>query len=188
MQKFRATAIVTGMLFLSAFALASTHRSQKALWIELKEKGGRTSTIAMTENIARQLLESDDTNLHFSKKRERDLITKEMLRAVLDGRQESAEVSDDDGGSKAKLYMADLHVPANKGGGDRLVVETYKAGEKTFRIALPSIDIADAEEGTGNEIETSIGWKSLLPFLSHGGGALYVRDEDHDSEVWIYVD
>ena len=188
MRTFRVTAILMGALLLSAYALASTQRSQKALWIELKEKGGRTSTIAMTENIARQLLESDDTNLHFSNKRERDLITKEMLRAVLDGRQETAEVADDGNGSRAKLYMADLHVPSTKGGGDRLVVETYKAGEKTFRIALPSVEIQDAEEGTGNEIETCIGWKSLLPFLSHGGGALYVKDEDHDSEVWIYVD
>lgn len=189
MRMQRVIVVVLGAFLVSCGAIwASSHRSEKALWIEVKQNGECSSMIAMTENIARQLLESDETNVNFSDKRKRDLVTKDMLRSVLDGRQESADAVDEENGSAVRIYLADLKVPGNQDGGTRLVLETYKAGSKTFRIALPEIELEDAEEGTGNMIQTSIGWRGLLPFLSHGGGAVYVKDENHDTEVWIYVE
>jgi hypothetical protein len=180
---------VAPLLFIcSSLLLASTH-GEKALWIEVKEKGEHTTTIAMTELIARQLLESDETKVHFAKKGKKDLITREMLRSVLDGREESVEARDEDG-SEVKLSMADLNVPAHKEGKGKLVLETYKSGSRTFRIALPEIEIeaSDEEHGGTGSIETSIGWKALLPFLAKEGGAIYINTDKDETEVWLYVE
>jgi hypothetical protein len=164
-------------------------RGERALWIEVKEKGEHKTTIAMTEAIARQLLEADETKVHFSKDGKKDLITREMLRSVLDGREESVVAKDEDG-SEAKLYMADLNVPGHKGAKGKLVLETYKSGSRTFRIALPEIEIeaSDEEDGGTDSVEMSIGWKGLLPFLAKEGGAIYINSDKDENEVWVYVE
>lgn len=178
-----------GLLFIcSSFLLASLPR-ERALWIEVKEKGEHKTTIAMTELIARQIIESDETKVHLAKKGRDELLTREMLRSVLDGEEESVEVRDESG-SEVKLYMADLKVPGNKGGKGKLVLETYKSGTRTFRIALPEIEIeaSDEEDGGTANIETSIGWKGLLPFLAKDGGAIYINTDKDETEVWVYVE
>ena len=78
--------LVAGLLFICSSVLSASPPREKALWIEVKDKGDHKSTIAMTEHIARQLLESDETKVHLAKKGNKDLITREMLRLVLDGR------------------------------------------------------------------------------------------------------
>ena len=180
---------VAGLLFICSSVLPASLPREKALWIEVKEKGDHKTTIAMTELIARQLLESDETKVYLAKKGKNDLITREMLRLVLDGREESVEARGEDG-SEAKLYMADLRVPGHKGGKGKLVLETYKSGSRTFRIALPEIEIeASAEENGGiGSIEMSIGWKGLLPFLAKEGGAIYIDTGKDETEVWLYVE
>ena len=180
---------IVGLLFICSSVLPASSPWEKALWIEVKEEGGHKTTIAMTEPIARQLLESDEMNINFEKKGEKDLITREMLRSVLDGREESVEAQDGDR-SQAKLYMADLKVPGHKGGKGRLVLETYKSGSRTLRITLPEIEIeASHEEDGGTEsLELSIGWKALLPFLAKEGGAIYIDTDKDDTEVWLYVE
>ena len=159
------------------------------LWIEVKEKGDHKTTIAVTEPIARQLLESDETKVHLAKKGNKDLITREMLRLVLDGQEESVEARNEDG-SEVKLFMADLKVPGHKGAKGKLVLETYKSGSRTFRIALPEIELeaSDEEDGGTGRIETSIGWKALLPFLAKEGGAIYIDTYEDETEVWLYVE
>jgi len=177
------------MLFISSGILLAFPRGERALWIQVKEKGERKTTIAMTEAIARQLLLADETNVHFSKNGKKDLITREMLRSVLDGREESVEARDDQG-SEAKLYMADLEVPGHRGTKGKLVLETYKSGSRTFRIALPEIEIeaSDEEDGGTDSIEMTIGWKGLLPFLAKEGGAIYIKSDEDENEVWVYVE
>jgi hypothetical protein len=180
---------LAGLLFICSSVLLGALPREKALWIEVKEKGDHRTTIAMTEHIARQLLESDETKVCLAKKGRQDLITREMLRSVLDGREESVEARDEDG-SEAKLYMADLKVPGSRGGKGKLVLETYKSGSRTFRMALPEIEIeaSDEEDGGTANIETSIGWKGLLPFLSKEGGAIYINTDKDETEVWLYVE
>lgn len=155
----------------------------------MKEKEDHRTTIAISEPIARQLLDSDEAKVRFAKKGNHDLITREMLRSVLDGREESVEVRDENG-SEVKLYMADLKVPGNKGGKGKLVLETYKSGSRTFRMALPEIEIeaSDEEDGGTAHIETSIGWKGLLPFLAKEGGVIYINTDKDETEVWLYVE
>jgi hypothetical protein len=188
-MRVRQFTAVAGLLFICSSALAASQLQDKALWIEVKEKGDHKTTIAVTELIARQIIESDETNVHFAKKGKQGLITREMLRSVLDGREESVEVRDEDG-SEAKLFMADLKVPGNKGGMGKLVLETYKLGSRTFRIALPEIEMeaSDEENGGTGSIEASIGWKGLLPFLAKEGGAIYIRTDKDETEVWLYVE
>jgi hypothetical protein len=180
---------LAGLMLACSGVLQASSPGEQALWIEVKEKGDRTTTIAMSEPIARQLLESDETKVHLAKSGEKDLITREMIRSVLDGREESVESRDADG-SEVRLYLANLNVPGRRGGGGKLVLETYKSGSRTFRISVPEINLeASDEEGGGTaHIETSIGWKALLPFLAKEGGAIYISNKKEDTEVWLYVE
>jgi hypothetical protein len=180
---------IAGLFVICSSVLRASSPGERALWIEVKEKGDHKTTIAMTKSIARRLLESDETKVHFATKGKKDLITRDMLGSVLDGREESVEARDEDG-SEAKLYMADLKVPGHKGGKEKLVFETYKSGSRTFRIALPEIELeaSDEENGGTGSIETSIGWKALLPFLAKEGGAIYINTEKEETEVWLYVE
>ena len=181
--------LVAGLLLICSGVLQAFPRWEKALWIEVKKHGGLETTIAITEPVARELLDSDEREVHLAKKGEKDLITREMLKAVLDGKEESVEAQDEDG-SEVTLHMADLKVPAHEGKHEKLVLETYKSGSRTLRIALPEIDIEasnDEQDGVGS-IETSIGWKGLLPFLAKTGGAVYIKSDKDDSEIWLYVE
>ncbi len=174
------------LLICSGFSQAYAHR-EKALWIDVKKHGHQETTIAVTEPIVRQLLECDE--VHFAKKGEKDPITKEMLRAVLDGEQESVEVQDEDG-SRLTLHMAQLEVPAHHAKQEDLVLEVHKGGSRTLRVSLPEIDVEasnEEEDGVGS-IETSIGWKWLLPFLAKEGGAIYINSDKDETEVWLYVE
>ena len=112
-----------------------------------------------------------------------------MLRSVLDGREESVVAKDEDG-SEAKLFMADLSVPERREGTAKLVLETFKSGSRTFRLALPEIEMeaTDAENGGTGIIDMRLGWKGLLPFLAKEGGAIYINTAKDDTEVWLYVD
>jgi len=114
---------VIGVLFLNSRVLcAFPSTAGKALWIEIREKGDRVTTIAMTEAIARQLLVSNQKKVSFSDEGKKDLITKDMLRAVLDGREESVEARDENG-SDARLYMKELSLPGNGSGKEKVVLE-----------------------------------------------------------------
>ncbi len=178
-----------GLLFICSGLLYSFPHGENALWIEIKEKGEHKTTIAVTEAIARQLLESDGKGTPFGKDGKDELITKEMVRSVLDGKEESVEARDENG-SEAKLFMSDLKVPEHGGGTDKLVLETYKSGSRTFRLSLPEIEMeaADGENGGTDVIDMRIGWKGLLPFLAKEGGAIYISTAKDDTEVWLYVD
>ena len=178
-----------GVLFLSTGVANAFPPPEKALWIEIRERGDRKSTIAVTEQVARHLLDSDDLRGHFSGKSGKDLITREMIMSVLEGREESAEARDDNG-SEAKIYMKDLRVPGRGGARDKLILEIFKSGSRTFRIALPEIEIeaSDRNDGDTGDIQTTFGWKALMPFLSKDGGGVYIKSEKDDSEIWIYTE
>ena len=180
---------LAGLLFICSSVLTGCPTRERALWIEVKDKGDHKTSIAITEPIARLLLESDEKKVHLTKEGEKDPFTREMLRSVLDGREESVEAQDGDG-SQVKLYMADLKVPGRKDGKGRLVLETYKSGSRTFRITLPEIEIeaSDEEDGGSESLELSIGWRALLPFLAKEGGAIYIDTDKDDTEVWLYVE
>jgi hypothetical protein len=65
-----------------------------------------------------------------------------------------------------------------------------KSGSRTFRIALPEIELetSDEEDGGTGSIETSIGWKALLPFLAKEGGAICINTDKDETEVWLYAE
>ena len=171
--------ICSGMLW-------SSCRAERALWIEVKENGGQ-KTIAVTEGIARKLLDTKEMNVNFSKKGKKELVTREMLQAVLDGRQQSISAHDDQG-SDVTISMKPLNVPGEKNGKNRLVFETYKAGKQTFHIALPELEMSMADENGEASVNVDLDWKAWLPFLAKAGGAVLIKDHDDDTEVWLYVE
>lgn len=176
----------TTIVLLIAAMFWSSCRTEKALWIEVNERGGR-KTIAMTEAIARKLLEWGGSNLKLAGKDEEEVITKDMLRDVLDGRQQSITATDNRG-SVLTLSMRPLRVPGERRGDNRLVLETYKDGKQTFRMALPEFTIQAGDDGGTISINADVDWKSWLPFLSKAGGAVFIKDEESDTEVWVYVE
>jgi hypothetical protein len=181
--------LIAGLIFISSGILQAFPPRERALWIEIKKHGDSKTTIAMSEPIARQLLESDDREVRFTKEGDRDLITKKMLRDVLDGEEESVEARSEDG-TRVTLYMGELRVPGRSGNQQKLVFETYKSGSRTLRIALPEIEIEasnEDDEGVGN-IQGTIGWKGLLPFIAKEGGAVYLNTDDDETELWLYVE
>ena len=177
---------LASLLLFSSFIWTSC-RSEKALWIELKEHGERTTTIAMTEGIARQLLDSKNMNVNFSAGEKNQMVTKDMIQAVLNGTQ-SSMTSQDEEGDEATVSMKSLSVPGKRGGNDRLVLETYKSGKQTLRIALPELEMEQADEKTDESVNVSFGWKALLTFLAKVGGAVYINDQQDNTEVWLYVE
>lgn len=178
-----------GVLFIvSGLLSAAKAFSERALWIEFQEEGKHTTTIAITEGIARELLDSKDHGFHFSNRDKKELLTREMLLAVLDGDKDVVEVHDSDNGTSARAYMRNLKSPGTGSGKDRLILETYKSGNRNFRIALPDIEVEKEGIEDGELVKTSFGWKGLLPFLAKSGGAVYIDNREDDTEVWIYVD
>ena len=181
--------VVIGALLVVSGALpAAEGHSEKALWIEFKDEGKHTTTIAMTEGIARELLSAKHDGVHFSDKDRNELLTREMLLAVLDGKKDVVEVQDDDNSTSARAYLRDLKSPARGSGNDRLIIETYKSGTRNFRIALPDIEVGQGSSDDEELVKSSFGWKGLLPFLAKSGGAVYIDNQKDDTEVWIYVD
>jgi gamma-glutamylcyclotransferase (GGCT)/AIG2-like uncharacterized protein YtfP len=166
--------------------LLSSCGTEKALWIEARDNSEQT-TIAVTEGIARELLETTKMNVSFSKKGKRDLVTREMLQAVLDGRQQQISAHDDHG-SEVTVSLKPLSVPGKKNGKNRLVLETYKAGKQTFRIALPELELSMGDEKREASVNVDLNWKAWLPFLAKAGGAVLIKDHDDDTEVWLYVE
>ena len=108
-----------------------------------------------------------------------------MIRDVLDGTRDIARAEDPDNGSEVTLYLKDLDLPRHAGGKGSIVMETYKNGERTFRLRLGDVEIETGDKGD-NDI--AFNWKRLLPFLSKTGGAVYINNEREDSEVWVFVD
>jgi hypothetical protein len=174
------------LLFCSTL-LWSSCRSEKALWIELREHGVRTTTIAMTEGIARQLLDTKNMKVNFTEEEKAQLVTRDMLQAVLIGSQASMK-SQDEEGDEAIVSMKSLSVPRERGGNDRLVLETYKSGKQTFRLALSELEMEQADAKTDESVKVNFGWRALLPFLARVGGAVYIRNEEDGTEVWLYVE
>ena len=174
------------LLLLCSGLLWASCTSERAVWVEVRDTDGHKTTIAVTEGIARQLLEATETNVDFSSKGNRQLVTREMLQAVVDGRERSLSARDEDG-TEATVFMKPLQTPGRKGN-DRLVLETYKAGKQTFRIALPEFEMEQVDQKSNESVRVGFGWKALLPFLAKSGGAIYINDQNDDTEVWVYVE
>jgi ABC-type Fe3+-hydroxamate transport system substrate-binding protein len=173
-----------GVAVLCLFWMSCT--THKALWIEVKEPNGQ-KTIAVTEGIARKLLDTREANVSFSEKGKRELVTREMLQSVLDGRERSI-TAQGERGSEATVSLKPLSIPGGTSGSNRLVLEIYKSGKQTFRFALPDLSIELDDEESKISVHANVDWKSWLPFLAKAGGAVYIKDHDDDSEVWVYVE
>lgn len=182
------TALGVVLLLLLGPCFLSQCRNERGVWIDTRSADGHRTTIALTENLVRQYVDSRDTDLNFSGDGKAEPVTKEMLRDLLDGRRHSIEQHND--GGVVRVTMRSMAIPGGGGGGDELVVETYKNGERTFHLTLPDIGIdrQDENDGADELVHTSFGWKRLLPFLSKEGGAIYINDEEERTEVWIYVE
>lgn len=177
----------TFLSLISSVAFGASGTTKNALWIEVREYGDRQTVIAITKDIAAFLVEAEDRDVCFSRRHNKELVTKDMLRAVLSGRQESIEVHDAAESTDISISMKPLEVPSSIGRNQKLILETRKGNKKTFKISIPDIEIeaADDEE---NSVELSLGWRALLPFITEKGGAVYVKDVEEDTEVWAYVD
>ena len=169
---------------------AFQHHAEKALWAEIREHGKLKTTIAVTEGIARQLIKSKNAKANFSGKGNKDIVTKEMIRSVLEGKEKSVVARDEEHSQDIKLFMNNLDVPGKASGNERLVLETYKGGKKKFSIGLPDVEVEESDEKDESDemVKMSFGWKGVLPFLAKSGGALYVHEHKENTEVWIYVE
>lgn len=177
-------AIPFTLLICSAF-LWSSCRTERALWIDVRESGGRT-TIAVTEGIARRLLDASEGKLSFTKKKN-ELLTRQMLRDVLDGR-ERAVTARDERGTEITVSTKPLSIPGQDRGKNRLVLDIYKSGEQTFHLTLPDLAIELGDEEKKISLHADVDWKSWLPFLAKAGGAVYIKNYDEDTELWVYVE
>ncbi len=157
---------------------------QRALWIDVRDKDEH-KTIAVTEAIARKAIEV--ANVEFAGRNNRDLVTREVLLSVLDGR-ERTRTARDAVGNEAVVYMKRLDTPGKNGGNNNLVLETYKSGRQTFRFALPNLDMSFDGESNSVSVSGKLDWKSWLPFLAKEGGAVYLKDHSDETEIWLYVD
>lgn len=176
---------LTALVFCSAL-LWSSCRTEKALWIEVNEHGSR-KTIAVTEGIARRFLDAMETKVRFTTKSRSELLTRAMVRDVLDGRTRSATTRDEHG-TDVTISMKPLPIPGDSRENNRLVLDIYSSGERTFHLALPELDIELADKERQISLRADIDWKSWLPFLAKAGGAVYIKDHDEDTEVWLYVE
>jgi hypothetical protein len=160
--------------------------SRPALWIEVKNEEKGLTRIAVTREIAVALVEADDDDsIHVDRHGKGNLITKQMISDVLDGTRDIVRAKDPDDGSEVTLYLKDIDLPRHAGGSGSMVLETYKNGERTFRMKLGEFEL---EAGGKDDSGIAFGWKRLLPFLSKAGGAVYVNNEREDSEVWVFMD
>jgi hypothetical protein len=178
-------------IILVAFALSAgtwtTGRAERALWIEFTDKDGKSGVVAVTEELARKVLDNEEIKLNFSEHAKKELITRRMVSNILDGRQERITVSEDDG-SEATLSMRQLKIPSSRHGNGKIVLETYYDGERSFRMAIPDIEIESAEEKGDEAVNIQFGWRALLPFFAETDGAIYIQNSDSNSEIWIYLD
>ena len=168
-------------------AVSASCRTEKAMWIEVSEKGQRKVVIAITEAIVHALLDTRQVNVNFTDDEENSLVTRQMLSDVLEGREEYLTVKNKEG-SEATIYLKTLAAPVDRNGGGTLILETYKGGSRTFRMALPELDMQATDDKGDESVELNLGWKPLLPFLARAGGAVYIHDLEDDSEVWVYVE
>jgi hypothetical protein len=178
---------VVTTLFLSS-VLFACNDAEKALWITVKEHGNLKTTIALTEDIARKLLESKDFHLNFSKTKEKSLITKKMLEDVLTGRETSVEARGEENETVVTLFMQNLDLPGKNKGEKRLIVETYKEGKRTFRMKLGEFEIESTDEESGDTEKHDLSWKTFLPFLAKSHGGIYIKDHSDNTEAWVYVE
>lgn len=176
---------LTALMLCSAL-LWSSCRTEKALWIEVNEHGSR-KTIAVTEGIARRFLDALQTRVRFTSKAKSELLTREMVRDVLDGRTRSATARDEQG-TDVTIFMKPLRIPGDSRGNNRLVLDIYTSGQRTFHLALPELDIELADKERQISLRADIDWKSWIPFLAKAGGAVYIKDYDEGTEVWLYVE
>jgi len=185
----RLTAVLALLPIFSLLLLARSTHSEKALWITITEHGRLKTTIAVTEPIARLIAKSEKTNVHFtSDDNGCDLITREMIQQVLDGRKSSISARDVKENTEVEIFMKRLKVPGSQKEKSRLVMETFKDGELTFHMKLGEFSFESKDEETGEMDETDFSWKSLLPFLSESGGGVYIQDNKDNTEVWVYVE
>jgi hypothetical protein len=188
-QLIRIAAVLLVVSFATMALFARPTHSEPALWIKISEHGKVKTTIAVTEPIARMIAESDKQNVHFhAGNKERDLITRQMLESVLDGRESSVTAKDAENDTEAEVYMKRLKVPGSQKDNNHLIMETFKDGEQSFRMKLGEFSFESKDDETGDVSETGFSWKSLLPFLSKTGGGIYIHDHTDDSEIWVYVE
>ncbi|MCX6137545.1 MAG: hypothetical protein NTV54_08645, partial [Ignavibacteriales bacterium] len=127
-SRTRIDIILVSLGVAAVVVLAGSTHPEKALWIKITEHGKLKTTIAITEPIARLIAESDKDHVHFSSHNDRDLVTRDMMKAVLNGRTSSVTGEDPDEDTKAELFMKTLDLPGVKGNKSRFVLETYKGG------------------------------------------------------------
>lgn len=187
-SRTRIDIILVSLGVAAVVVLAGSTHPEKALWIKITEHGKLKTTIAITEPIARLIAESDKDHVHFSSHNDRDLVTRDMMKAVLNGRTSSVTGEDPDEDTKAELFMKTLDLPGVKGNKSRFVLETYKGGKRTLRIKLGEFEIENSDDENGETSKSEFSWKSLLPFLSKTGGGVYIHDHKDDTEVWIFVE
>jgi hypothetical protein len=180
------------VLYIAAVAavalLAGTTHTEKALWINVSEHGKLKTTIAVTEPIARLIAETDKEHVHFSSHSGRDLITRQMMKDVLDGKKSSVREKNTEDTTAVEMFMKNLDVPGSMGEKSKLVLETYKDGKRTFRMKLGEMEFESTDEETGKPSKSDFSWKSLLPFLSKTGGGVYILDHEDNSEIWLFVE
>jgi hypothetical protein len=184
----RIDVILVSLAVSAIVLLAGSTHPEKALWIKITEHGKLKTTIAITEPIARLIAESDKDHVRFSSHNDRDLVTRDMMKAVLNGRTSSVTGEDTDEDTKAEVFMKNLDLPGTKGNNSRFILETYKNGKRTFRIKLGEFEIENSDDENGKSSKSEFSWKSLLPFLSKTGGGVYIHDHNDDTEVWIFVE
>jgi len=170
------------------FVAISGGKKERVLWLETQEAGSMKTAMAVSVELARYVLENSENKQESLF--EKDVISREMVEDVLDGKRESVEVKEDSTDRIYKLFLGTLKVPSAYGEGNQeLVVETYKKGRRTFSLRLPYARESEPSNRDEEDVtRITFGWNSVLPFMAKTNGLVYVRDVREDTEFWMFVD
>jgi len=187
MPRLRQTLIGAACLLLLA-GTAIAGDSPRALWIEVNNAHEGKTTIAVTVDVMKALLEADTQDLHFnSGKGKKDLVTRAMIEDLLDGKRDVIDVEDTEENETAHLYLADLDIPDHEVKKDHVVLETYKDGKRDLRLSLGDFEIDKSSDEDGDQ-GFNLNWRKCLPFLTQAGGAVYINNERDRTVVWVYAE
>lgn len=186
MKMYRKIAYAVALLAAALSYPSLASQEQEMLWLNVQSDKEPETTIAVSLPIARQFYAKGEEHLGFSLKDGKERELEHLIQEVLEGDRDEGEVYDGD--TRVRVWKGTATIPGNgKKDGNTLVVEIREEGEAVTTIRLPNITIETTSQEHGAVVETSVGWRTFLPFLAEHGGAVYIATEKDETEIWVYV-
>ncbi len=176
--------VVFSIILLTATVLSHANAQTKCVWIVKSQDGVQIQKIGLSLSLAKLLSSSHgDFDINGMK-----MSYESLLQVYRDGSVKRIE--DSTGKGETKIYGGkfDEVMKESSEMQDRLIIESSDSGSetKTSKIRVKSIEAVGI-------IVAMIGSKDLdndidrIGSALEQGGVLYVRDEQKDSRLWIYV-